>query len=480
MSKVGKNYLYNVTYQILVAIVPIITAPYLSRVVGTTGSGIYSYYLSIVTYFVLATKLGTQTYGSRVISTSRTDPEEMAKTFSSLVCITAGVGVAALFIYALYSKTQEQFLISALFSLEIVAAALDITWLYAGLEEFKITAIRNIIIKILNTICIFVFVRTYDDLWKYVLIVSMGTLISSLVLWLGVRKRTRLCRVSFADIRKHIYPCFLLFIPTIATSIYKSMDKILLGIMSDMDAVGLYDYAEKIPTLLLGFVGAMGVVMLPRMSSIIAQGKQKEAEELLEKTMLFIMFLACAMSFGIAGISLEFIPLFFGKEFTYSGILMMPVALTMIFTSWASIIRNLHILPNQKDHLVIITVSIGAIINLILDVIFIPYYGSMGAVIGLVGAECSIPLTQFLFLRREVKFGALLKISIPFVLSGVLMFAVVRITGILLGAGWITVIAEVAVGAAVYLTASFIFMKIGNPKLLESLTDELKKRVLRH
>lgn len=478
MTKVSKNYLYTVSYHVLAAIVPIVTAPYLARVIGAAGSGVYAYYSSIAAYFILVTKLGTETYGSRAIAAVRYDREELAQTFSALLYLTAGLGCAMMLLYGWFVwkwADQAESVAAWPLMLELLAAGFEITWLYAGLEEFRITAVRSMAVKLINTACIFLFVREQSDLWKYVLILGVGKVIGAAALWVGVRKRTYLCRVPLKVVKGHFLSCVLLFLPTIAVSIYKHMDKILLGMTDTMDSVGLYAYSEKIPTLLLGFVGAMGTVMLPRVSGLLAQGKVKEANDSIEKTMLFILFLSCAMSFGLAGISRELAPLFFGKAFAASGDLMVLMALSMVFTSWACVIRDLYILPRRKDKLVICTVCIGALVNLTVDLLLIPKFSSMGAMIGLVCAEISIPVSQFLLLRKELNYRPLLKDTLPFLAAGILMFVLTRMIGRWMGCRVLTLCVQTAVGAVVYCGILLAFFRISRPDVLQKWHTDKKE-----
>lgn len=457
MSSVKKNYFYNVMYQLLVAIIPIVTAPYLARTVGRTGSGTFSYYSTVASYFVLFTQLGVVNYGTRAISVARNDMEKKSRTFSSIVILTVSTCAISLIIFFIYGILQigVERRICLILLLQIIAAGIDISWLYFGLEEFKITAMRNMVVKIFTTILIFIFVKNAEDLWVYTLIIAGSSLVSSLVLWGGLRSRAKLCWVSKKELLLVLKSCLILFVPAIATSVYKNMDKIILGQMVDMDAVGLYTYAEKIPNLLLGFIGALGTVMLPQMSQLFAQEKLAEAQTSLKKAMTFVMFVASAMGFGLAGIALEFTPIFYGDAFYNSGILTIPVAITMLFASWGAIIRNLYILPTGRDKLVIATVSAGAVINLIIDLSLIPLIGTMGAVVGLFCAELVIPVVQWIALRNSIPYRKLVMLALPYILSGLVMFMMTRIIGALLGKHLYTVAIQIIVGAVVYLGGVF-------------------------
>ena len=185
MSNPKNNFIYNVVYQILILIIPLITSPYLARVIGVDGVGTYSYTYSIVHYFMLFTLLGLNNYGNRAIAKVRDDKEKLSKTFWSIYIFQVIMGLSMLALYVLYvlvSNTSYKTLaiIEILF---IISAILDINWLFFGMEEFKKTITRNTIVKILNVVLIFLLVKNSNDLWKYTLIMAGMTTIGQLILW---------------------------------------------------------------------------------------------------------------------------------------------------------------------------------------------------------------------------------------------------------------------------------------------------------
>lgn len=234
-----RNFIYNLIYQILILIIPLITAPYLSRVIGAEGVGIYSYTYSIVYYFMLLCLLGVNNYGNRSIAKVRDDKEKLSKTFWSIYFFQLLMGIVMLIMYFVYififeNKYKNIAIIQSLF---IISAMLDISWFYFGLEEFKMTITRSTLIKIGNIILIFLFVKSSEDLWKYTLIMSGMTVLSQVLLWGFIKKRIHFVKINKEDILKHIKPNLILFIPVLAVSLYKIMDKIMLGKMTNVTEV---------------------------------------------------------------------------------------------------------------------------------------------------------------------------------------------------------------------------------------------------
>ena len=258
MKSLQKNFLYNVLYQILLVILPLITAPYISRTLGATAVGVYSYTYSVAYYFLLIAMLGIGNHGNRSIAAVRDDRKKLDKTFSSIYSLQVITFSIAILAYAIYLVlfVKDNRLIVLLQLIYVTSGLFDIGWLFFGLEQFKLTVARNTLIKISTVVLMFVFVHKPSDLWKYTLIMSAGTLFSQAYLWLYVKKYVSFEKCSVKEITSNIKPVLILFIPVLAYSIYKVMDKIMLGNMSSYDQVGFYNNAEKIINIPMGIITA--------------------------------------------------------------------------------------------------------------------------------------------------------------------------------------------------------------------------------
>lgn len=427
MSNPKKNFIYNVIYQILILIIPLITAPYLARVIGADGVGTYSYTYSIVYYFMLFTLLGVNNYGNRTIAKVRDSKEKRTKTFWEIYLLQLILGSIMLVAYNgyLFLFCKQYKLIAFIQSLFIVSAILDINWFFFGIEEFKKTITRNTIVKLGNLVLILLLVKSKNDLWKYTLIMSGTTCLGQLVLWNFIKKEVNFIKIKPNDVIKHIKPNLILFVPVIAVSLYKMMDKVMLGALSNVTEVGFYENAEKIVNIPMTFITALGTVMLPRMANIMANGKVDKVKEYISKSISFVMFMAFAMSFGLISIGRNFAPLYFGEEFAKSGTLIMMLALTLPFLAFANVLRTQYLIPKEKDNIYIISVSLGAITNLIMNSIFIPKFASIGACIGTISAEAIVMIYQTISVRKELPIGEHLKEIIPFLLKSFLMFLII-------------------------------------------------------
>lgn len=460
MNKVKSNFLYNIVYQLLVLVIPLITAPYLSRVIGASGVGIYSYTYSIVYYFMLLVLLGVNNYGNRSIAKVRNNKDRLSKTFWSIYLFQLLMGIIMLFFYIMYVLliNNNYTSIAWIETLFIISAMIDINWFYFGLEEFKITITRNMCIKVLSVILIFIFVRAKEDLWKYTLIMSLTTLISQLVLWSFVCKKINFIKVSKHDILKHIKPNLILFIPVIAVSLYKIMDKIMLGSMSSIVEVGYYENAEKIINIPLTFITSLGTVMLPRISNILANGNIDKVNKYINKSISFVMFLSFAMCFGLIAVGYNFAPIYFGESFQKTGILIMLLSVTLPFLSFANVLRTQYLIPNENDKVYIVSVSLGALINLIMNFIFIPRYYSIGACIGTIAAEFIVMFYQAMAVRKELDIKKYIKNIIPFFIKSLIMFTAVYSFNYINMNNFIRIFVQVLIGITIYLLLNYKYI----------------------
>lgn len=457
---IKKNFIYSTLYQMLVIILPIITTPYVSRVLGAENIGIYSYSYSIAHYFMLMGMLGVKNYGNRCIASIRDDKEKLSRNFFNiyfLQLITTGC-VLIVYIGYLILFVRKNLDIAIIQTLYLLTAAADISWFFFGLEEFKLTVMRNTLIKLVNVALVFVLVKTRSDLWKYTLIMSGGLFVGYVSLFPFLKRYVYWIRPTWSEMRQHIKPNLILFIPVIAVGIFNIMDKIMLGWLSNPTQVGYYENAEKMMRIPFGIITALGNVMMPRMTNLRAAGKKKEGRELIEISMCFTMFLACGMAFGLAGVAKVFAPLFFGEEFIASGDLLMALALTILFLSWANVVRTQYLIPNCMDREFTISTIIGAVVNVIINSLLISHMQAMGAVIGTILAEFSVMAYQTFTVRKALPIRKYLKMSCGFLVSGIIMFLLVSYIGQYIGSPIIALISQLCIGFAMYCLLCFGWM----------------------
>lgn len=425
-KSVKKNYLYNLSYQILAIILPVVTAPYLARTLGPSGTGTYSYTISIVTYFILFGSLGINLYGQREIAYYQNDQKEKNKIFTELFILKfITLFISAIIFYLIFCLNGNFTTYYKILLIEMFGNMIDISWLYQGLEDFKKIAIRNFIVKILSVISIFLFIKTKNDIWKYVLIYTLTTLFGFLSMWYKLKKYVSFVSLKSINIIKHIKPTIILFIPQIAIQIYTVLDKTMIGaILHDMTEVGYYEQSQKIIKILLTIITSLGTVMLPRIASKFSEGDEKSIKEYLTKSFNMVFMLGFPLTFGLIAVANNFVPLFFGKGYDLVIPIMQIMSVIILFIGLSNVIGMQYLLPTKRQKEYTTSVVVGAIVNLILNVIFIPIFGSVGAAIGTIIAELSVTLVQMYFVRNDFKILDILKSSIPYLIASSFMFII--------------------------------------------------------
>ncbi|PFH87076.1 flippase [Bacillus sp. AFS088145] len=471
MSSLKKNVIYNFVYQFLILFLPFFTAPYLSRVIGPSGIGLYSFSYSVALYFTFFTMLGLNNYGNREIAAIQDDFEKRSRTFWEIYTLQVVFFCFSFVVYMFYvTSIASDKMVALIQGIFVLSSLLDINWFFFGMEKFKLTVLRNTLVKIATVILIFIFVRTKDDIYIYVGIMACGYLISQLCLWPFLRKYICFTKVSLKDIVKHLRPNLILFVPVISVSIYKIMDKIMLGYMASMSDVGYFDNAEKIINVPIALITAIGTVMMPRMTALNAQNKIDESKRYIDKTMLIVLAFATGAMFGIISVSKEFSVLYYGKNFQQTGVIMDYLAITVLFLACGNVIRSQYLIPRKKDKIFITSAILGAIFNFTLNLILIPRYGAVGAAIGTIVAEFTVCFYQLYSVRKYFSYTTYFKHEIYFLFSGLLMYLSVKNVNTGLN-DLLNLIIQMIVGAIVYsIIAGWYMIKI--QKL--SLTNILK------
>ena len=476
MKSLQKNFLYNVLYQILLVILPLITAPYISRTLGATAVGVYSYTYSVAYYFLLIAMLGIGNHGNRSIAAVRDDRKKLNKTFSSIYSLQVITFSIAILAYAIYLVlfVKDNRLIVLLQLIYVTSGLFDIGWLFFGLEQ--LTVARNTLIKISTVVLMFVFVHKPSDLWKYTLIMSAGTLFSQAYLWLYVKKYVSFEKCSVKEITSNIKPVLILFIPVLAYSIYKVMDKIMLGNMSSYDQVGFYNNAEKIINIPMGIITALGTVMLPRMSNIVANGDKKRVDDYIRISAKLVTLLSSAIAFGLMGVSSVLAPVFFGDEFIACGEIIRLLSVTVFFIAWANVIRTQYLIPNKRDSIYLTSTMVGAILNLIINWMLIPKYQANGAAFGTIVAEFSVMLVQMVAVKNELPMRKYIMSYSPILIIGLIMAVLVDRIGIKLGVSVSTLAIQILAGGFFFCIATIAYLRISNDEMWRLGLDSIKKR----
>lgn len=460
---VKKNFIYNSAYQIFLIIAPLISTPYLSRVLGPGGVGEFSYTYAIAAYFVMFATLGMSNYGVRTIAAVASDPERRSKTFCSVFASQLAIAVPVFLVYLVYALVMPQggVFIALLWAMYVFSGVVNISWLFFGMEDFAKATIINIATKALELVGIFTLIHSAQDVYLYCGIHSLALLLGFVLLMPFARQYVSFSRPTWAEVKVHFLPNLKLFIPVIAISLYTTLNSILLGVMSTMEQTGYFDYSEKMAKMPLAVITALGTVMLPRMSGLFASGRREEGLALLDTSMWFMLAGGLAVAFGIAGIAPEFVPVFFGPGYEPCVPVMVVLAWVVPLICATNVIGAQYLLPMYRDNHYTISVCIGAVANIALCLALISRLGALGAAIGTVAAELVVLAVQAYFVRGELPLLRYLRSMLPFVAIGAFMTILIRVISIplvsIVGVSVLTLLVEMIVGVAFFCVLAFVY-----------------------
>ncbi|MDK0557895.1 oligosaccharide flippase family protein [Clostridium perfringens] len=451
MNKLVKNYMYNAIYQIFLIIVPIITAPYLARVLGANQLGIYSYISSISSILTTIGLLGLNNYGIRQIAYSQDNQMEKNKIFSEITYARLFLLIIVSLIYYLIiinSQYKPYFIIQYFL---IISIFIDPSWILIGLEDMKIVVLRNFIAKILTVIGVFTLVKENSDLWIYISIFSFITFITTLSIYHYVNKYVKLQKCSLKCIIYHFKESILLFLPQIAILIYLQIDKIMIKyITTSTSQVSFYDQADKLVQIPLSLITALGLVMMPRLALEFKNKNYKAINDYINKTIIFSLFLAYPMTFGIIGICKTLIPWYLGKEFIPVISAIMIISPIIIINSLINISGTQYFTATNQIKIMTISTTLSAMLNVLINIILIPKLAYKGAAIATVVSATISFIIQYTYLNKQINVVKTMFFTLKYLIISIIMGIVVYIIGIKMSPNPITTIIQILMGIFIY------------------------------
>lgn len=451
-KSIKRNYIYNLIYEVVLIITPFITTPHVSRALGADGVGVYSYTYSYITYFILVAGLGTTRYGQREVSYSQGDIRARSIAFWNTEILRLSTTFVMMICYLIFASLQKEYkTVYFILAINLLNVALDISWFFQGMEEFGKLVRRNVIFRILTVLSLLFFVRDSNDVPVYALCLSGLTAFGSLSLW-------PLLKGNVIKIRRdelNLWPAFkttlTFFIPTIAIQVYSYLDKTMIGLITNSSYQnGFYEQAHKVVAMALTFITSIGTVMIPRMGHYFAQGKSQEIKIYLEKSFRFVWMLSIPICFGIITVAENFVPWFFGDG--YDGVVPVLKILSalVIIMGINNVIGLQYLIPTGRQNLYTICVVIGAVVNFSCNMLLIPKLGAFGAAIASVFAELCIAVVESFITRKEISFWRILKSSIKYIISSLVMLTVLLFISKQLSSSIINTLIIAVSGVVVY------------------------------
>jgi O-antigen/teichoic acid export membrane protein len=444
---------------VFVLLVPLLTIPYLSRVLGPQGVGINSYTNSIMQYFVIFGCIGTNIYGNRKIAFVRDNDEKLSQTFWEILflrIILLLVGYVAFLIMLLYvTPSYRIYYLSQ--SLTIIGTMFDISWFFMGIERFSVTVVKNFIVKIITLVSIFLFVKSFSDLSIYIFILSLSLLLGNLSMFPSLRGCIYAPRWKQIHLWKHLNASILLFIPEVASQVYVVLNKTMLGSIISVESSGYYDQSDKIVKIVLALATATGTVMLPHVANAFSKGEVQKTKEYLYDTFALITMMSVPMCFGIIGISSKLVPLFFSSKFMVVSPLLDIESVVIILIAWSNAIGFQYLVPTNRTKKYTASVILGSVVNIVLNIPLILIFNTLGAIIATIIAELSITSYQLYSIREEVSYKSLFDDTYKYLFAGIIMFIAVYGLNMWLPVTWLALALEMAFGAILYILIIFIW-----------------------
>ncbi len=478
-KSVSANYIYNLAFRVMAILLPLITTPYISRVLGAGNIGIYSYSDSLTGFFLMLATLGALSYADRETARVRENKWDRSVIFWEIVLFKfiAATLACLLFYFFLNLKKVENKTILLILSIQFLISATDLSWFLQGTEMFKQLSLRNMGVKILGVAMVFLMVRSEKDLPAYVLCAVLPGLIGNLLLWKNALQQVD--RVPLRQLRviRHLRPILVFFIPAVSVQIYHTVDKLMLQwIIRDNYENGYYDQAYKIITILLTVLTSYNGVMYSRMSNLFRHGDKEKIEAHISQAIPFVLMLGFPMVVGLAVIAERFVPVFFGSGYDQVVILLRLLSPMILITGLSNFVANVFLIPAGKQGKSNIAIIAGAVTNVICNLLLIPRLHALGACFATVISEIVILVFMCAFQKGVTRqlLKAMKKYLVAALLMGVITFMVDWLMPDALSVAQNTLVIAclVVVGVIVYFGALLVWK---DNCVIELLPARLKK-----
>ncbi|WP_086338440.1 oligosaccharide flippase family protein, partial [Enterococcus sp. 5B3_DIV0040] len=364
MRKLIGNVFYQSIFQVLKIVLPVITIPIVSKALGPSGIGEYNYMNSIVSYFLLFAGLGMDMYGIREIAIVRNSKKLLSQKFWELQIFNGIISLIVILLYAGFSMLSKNPILYLIQTLILVGAFFDISWFFAGIEEFKAITISNLFIKIIG----FIFIE------------SMTIFLSQLILWIFLFGKITLVKINFKNVIRHTKPAASFFVGKIATTLYMNINKTILGLIGTFAMVGIFSNSTNLIFIVVALVGTIDTVMLPKMSNLQSSGSEEKIIKILDTTLHIQVFFSILFMFGLISVADSLVYWFFGPEFSQAALVLKLLSPLIIIKCLGTSIVKQYLMPKNQIRNFNLSVIIGAVINALLNFSLIPVLGVFGAV----------------------------------------------------------------------------------------------------
>ena len=428
-----KNYIYNLSSQLLTLLLPMITAPYLARVLLATGNGQVAFVNAIIAYFTSFASFGFSIYGQREIAKNKDNKRKISIIFTDIFILKLLFSVISMILLLLLILSpfinKSYKLLVLINSIQIIAVIFDVSYFYQGIEDFKSLALRTIFIRLVSILCVFIFVKSQNDVWVYILYSALINLLSNIIMWPKTIKYFSIDLFEFSRIKIHLKSSFFIFLPILSCTIYSVIDSTMIGYLSVNPEYenGCYGSAIKLINIISIIIMADGQVLASRNAHDFATGNKNSLFRHIKLGFRYVWIVGIPIIVGQL-ILADWISLFFfGQGYEKVPLLIQIFTIRVLTHGLMNVIGNQYLLPTGREKVCTIVNFIGIFINILLNLFLIPKAGCIGAAAASVVSESLLVLLYFLFLIKEYSYWdrQMLLQSKNYILSSIIMGLVI-------------------------------------------------------
>ena len=468
------NYIYALINTITKFLFPIVTFPYVTRILFAEGIGLVNFYSSVIAYIVLITSIGIPSYAVRQIARVKDNFDERSKQTTEIFLlhfILTILGYVAVIVIAItVPRIHENLWLFLLISTNIFFVTIGCEWFYQGIEDFRYITIRAIAVRVVSVVLLFVFVKDRSDILYYGAYTVFGIIGSNLLNFFRLRKYISLSRIRFRDLNPliHFYPSIQIFGLSLIASIYLNLDIVMLGFLKDDASVGYYVGAEKLTKMLMELITALGVVLLPHLSSLVAHDNLDKFKEIVTKSVQYVTAVSIPMVIGVIFLAPLLINIFCGDSYQPSVLCLIILAPIIFFIS-VSYILSQAFYPLDMMRPLYIRAIVSAVVNFALNMVLIPLYAHDGAAIATFFAEFSSMIISVYLFSKSVKISLFNLKYFRYIIASLIMLIALYSMSLMLHNDSIRIIILPIVGLRVYLSV----LKIYGDEIIEIALSKL-------
>lgn len=474
MSRIVKNYIYNILYNLAALFIPLLTAPYLARKLGADMLGTFAYIQSSTAIICTISMLGTYTFGNRQVAYTRDNKQQMSQEFCNIMGLRIMLGIVGTVVYIVFGFSSEYWPYFLLYYIYYLGYVIDCSWLFVGVEDMKVCTLKNFFAKIGSAVCIFLFIKSEDHLGRYVVILALATFFANASVYTQIKKYVIICKVQMKSVFPNLKSAFQLCLPTLVSTVYLQIDKLMIQwITGNEYEITYYDQAEKIIMIPLAFITVLSTVMMPRIANEFHKGQRKQISRLITKACGYSMMMACPLMFGMIGIASHFIPWYLGRTFlpvSYAIIVLGPYVIT---NTLLGISGGQYFMATDQIPILLKSNIIGMVANVIVNSVMISFWGFLGAAIATIVSQCLMVIYQYYHMNKQIAVISTILKQVKYFVYSAIMFIGVWFVGNNKVPSVLVTIEQITVGMACY----FVILLLVRDEQMKEVLREVKSIV---